>query len=187
MIVSRDGLSCGDDGLGCTPVSAADFGSYYVDGNGAIIRSPLTADQNALYLAAMAAYQQCEGLEQGTPKCPVGSFWAGTSGPNPIGSCVSDYTGQEVPNNVPVYVPPNMQVPTVVPAVKTVVVTSPVPVTVAPNIVPSGVITSQDPGPLVSSFSLSNFLEQKFFGIVPMWGVLVGSAGLLAFSLGRGK
>lgn len=83
-----------EDVCGPNP-SAADYADFYIDGNGAKIVSPLTAEQNARYLAARAAYQQCLSSVQQTPACPLGQYFAGALEDGIWkGRCISDTTGQ---------------------------------------------------------------------------------------------
>ncbi len=56
---------------------------------------PLTPDENARWLAAVAAYNDCLGPAQGSPPCPKGSWFSGSfSAGRWNGQCISTFTGQ---------------------------------------------------------------------------------------------
>lgn len=196
----------GDLGDTCGGVpNAANYGTSYAQpGDGAIIRLPLTADQNAAYHADLAVYEQCLGAEQGTPSCPFGSQYVGAfAGGNWLGQCIAIATGQpstpvavqvgQFNDVAPVYQPTN---PTPVTPVYVTPVVAPVPV-VTPVPTPSGTnpttpttqtqtqvnATTNGTG---TSLIPNTTLPPVVAGIDTSSYLLWGGIGLLAFALLKG-
>lgn len=138
----------------CGPApNAEDYGTYTIDANGARINQPLTAAQDAQYLADLAVHMTCLAQAQGLPACPAGQYFIGnlTEGVY-SGQCYDMTTWQPVsaPFSVAASTTPGVQpaipttpAPSTTPATTTPPVTTTPPATTAPAA--SGTSTTPTP------------------------------------------